>query len=178
MGGHCAAYYHAFIKKGAEACGVAPSMLESIRQFVPFVEDLAKEYELDEDLIYQNLQVCAAKPIMKLKKSNQNRKAAEKHIIETIKSEKSPTVKTIEDALGVEHHPKMMADPDAIKKEISQKIILTTKPGSDIAEKNRVFSLVLGSPGYIQSWRDFAERKGLENEYAALMYITVNLKQL
>jgi hypothetical protein len=176
IGGHCASYYHAFLKKGAEACGIAPTMIHLVQRFVPFVEEFSKEYHLDEDLVYNNLQITAAKQVFQLKKDNPNRKKAEKHIVDTIKSGQSPTHRSISWALGIDPQPKRLIDPDAIKRKVPRQIILANKK-DDVTKLNQWFLSGL-TPGQIQQWREFADRKELDNEYAALMYLTAHLKDL
>jgi hypothetical protein len=176
MGGHCSSWYHALIKKGAKGCGVAPSMLKLAQQFIPFVETFSKEYGFEEDFVFDNLQATAAKQVFQLRKENASRKKAEKHIADILKSGQSPTTRSIAWSLGLDPTPKKIRDPDAIKIEVPRQITLANKK-DDISKLNAWFLSGL-TAGQIQRWKEYAERKELDNEYAALMYITAHLNEM
>lgn len=169
------------IQKGMDSCGITSQkefeFLKNI--YVPFVEELSKETGLDNETIWHNLPRSDIKPIFKFQEDSPQRQAAVKYIVKTLKSNKRPTLKTIELSLGLKHNEqRMRVLPDAIKKEIPRQIILTEKKDGGISSKISDFKLLLGSPGYIQKWKDFAERHDIENEYSALIYITTQLHNL
>jgi hypothetical protein len=168
------------LEKGMAACGIVSKKdYEYLRnEYVPFIEEISKETGIDEETIWHNIPRNDIKPMFRFKEGTQQRKEVKEYIVKTLKSNKRPTLKTIENKLGLRSEEKRMRNPDAIKIEVPRQIILTEKKGTGISSKVSDFKLLLGSPGYIQKWKDFAERHGIDNEYSALIYVTTQLDKL
>jgi hypothetical protein len=173
---HCARWFHMVLKEGPQACGLSKQEFSRFQRYVPFATELAKENGLDEDLVFQNVPMSSISNLIKFKKDTPNRKNAEDHIVKALKSKRRPTAKTIDAALGIESNVKSLRNPDATKKEVPRKVILVEK-GSDAVKMNEWFLSGLNS-GQKQQWRDFADRKDIDNEYLAFCYITTTLKTL
>lgn len=168
------------IKKFLEGtgCGIPETQRKLYEAYVPFIQTLAKEHNLDEDMVFNNVAATAIKPILRFKKNDSHRKDAEKHIVETLKKNLSPTHKSIEAAMEIIPIPKHQRDPHAAVKEWkTPQMVLSSKPQSSVSEKNRAFRSIL-TPGMIQVWKDYATRHNLDNEYAALSKVTTLLKDL
>lgn len=177
----CYKIIKAYIQDGAEGCGIPKTQIRLLDKYVPFIQDLAKEYEIDEDLLFQNVQASAVRPVLRFNKNNPLRVNVEKHIIDTIKSKKSPTKKTIELVMGITPKPKLISDhPESIKERTNiktQQIYQTAKSSSDISEKIRIFKSILTS-GQIQIWKDYAMRHNLDDEYSALSEVTKRIRDM
>ena len=171
----CAEFYSKWIKDG-NFCGVSEREAKLVNQFIPFAREVVEKSGFTERLIYKNINPRLVKPAAILKKGNPLREKAIEHIIETLKSNAAPTKETLEDAMGIEHHPKRIVDPNTPRKEVSRKTILVNK-GSSAEKMNEWFLSGLNSGQKLQ-WKTFANKIDSDNEYLAFCYITTQLDKL
>jgi hypothetical protein len=168
----CARLFHLILKEGEDVCGLPQSQVGLIRKYIPFAQKLARENNIDVDIFFQNVSASSVKTPLSFKKNSDARKNAEKHIIETLLINRSPTTASIHEALGIEYFSKPMRSPK--KKIVSIPFSLTSSTHNESAARNRVFLSILSS-GQIKKLSDYASKNDLSNEYEALCKIISSL---
>ena len=160
-----------------DMCGISKSQVTVWKKYIPFIESLSEESGIDEDTIADNVSPSSVKRLLTMKKTSVGRIAGEKHIIETLKIKKSPSKRTIEDAMGIDCSPKRMVNTIALRKLATEPVVLVSSHNGEINEKIRAFKSIL-TTGQQKLWMDYVIKHDLENEYEALSKVTILLEEL
>ena len=169
----CVDYFRKW-KKEPNFCGVGKATENTINKYLEFVEEFAGEYKFDTELLYRNAPQTAIKPLLKFKKDSDLRLKARKQIAQTLTDKHAISAKYVNFLIGIDPTPKPLAVNPIVQAtaEIPKEVF--TK--NTVKDKLRILSSAL-TPGQMGILSDVAEKKDLDDEYAALSLVLIWAKE-
>lgn len=166
---HCIDFWRKW-KSEPNFCGLGGSTAKMYDEYLNFVDDFSKQYDIDPDIVYRNAPQSAIKPILRYRKNSEVRTRVTQAIAETLKSKHAITGKYVNEIVGLPTIPKkMMEEPKVIVAPISEPHREVINSNA-IKDKIRLLTSALTS-GQMNILSEVAKINQLDNEYEAMALI-------
>ena len=170
---HCVDFWKKW-KKEPNFCGIGKSSARSYDKYLEFVDDFAKRYGFEPEVVYQNAPQTAVKALLRFKPDSDIRKRAEEQISQTLRGKHAITSTYVNYVIGIGPPSKplitspVVAAASSIPKEAFNK--------ADVTDRTRLIVSAL-TTGQHQILLEVMEANNLDNEYEALAKVLVWAKE-
>lgn len=161
---HCVDFWRKW-KKEPNFCGLGKKSAKSFDKYIKFVEEFSREYNIPENIVYQNVPHSAVGFLLRFDQKSDMREKGKQEIFNVLSSKRSVTGTYMKCALGVAPPTAPLATSPVVAaiSEIPKEVFDSTR----LTDRIRLINAAL-TTGQHKILLEIMESEEVDNEYEAL----------